>query len=361
MAPEIVAAQGADGGREGQARDDLTVTLATDRQRGEWNAFVDGHPDACGYHEWEWRRVFEASFGHECLYLVARRGNRVEGILPLVFIKSWLFGRSMTSLPFLNYGGALAESDAASRALLETAATLAQERRCRHIELRHTARHFDDLPCRQHKVSMRLSLRNGLWDSLDRKVRNQIRKAEKSQLTVSRGGAELLDDFYAVFARNMRDLGTPVYARRFFDEVLDAFPDRVRVLVVRLKDVAVAAGLTYRTGTTTEVPWASSVRDYNSLCPNHLLYWHAIESAVAEGCEVFDFGRSTPNEGTYRFKEQWGATPLTLHWEYVLFRGGRVPDQSPKNPKFRLAIAAWRRLPVSLTKAVGPPIVRSIP
>jgi serine/alanine adding enzyme len=131
--------------------------------------------------------------------------------------------------------------------------------------------------------------------------------------------------------------------------------------VVRLGRIPVAAGLTYRTGATVEIPWASSNRDYNALCPNHLLYWSALEKAVADGCTVFDFGRSTPNEGTFKFKEQWGAEPLALHWEYVLPDGGAVPDQGPTNPKFQRAIELWQRLPLWAANRLGPHIVRSIP
>jgi serine/alanine adding enzyme len=292
---------------------------------------------------------------------MARLNGEVCGVLPLVLIKSWLFGRTLTSLPFVNYGGVVADSEPIARALLAEAASVAKTRNASHVELRHTDRVFEDLPCKQHKVSMRLPLRAGMWEVIDRKVRNQIRKAEKSELTVQRGGAELVGEFYTVFARNMRDLGTPVYARALFDNVLQAFPDRARILVVRLKGAPIAAGLTFRTGAMVEVPWASSIREFNNLCPNHLLYWHIIEAAVAEGAEILDFGRSTPNEGTFKFKEQWGAVPVKLHWEYSLTRAGGLPDQSPKNPKFRLMIESWKRCPLWLANAVGPHIVRSIP
>ena len=327
-----------------------------------WDAFVTASPDASGYHEWTWRRVFERAFGHECLYLLARdAGGAVAGVLPLVEIRSLLFGRTLTSLPFLNYGGVLSASEDVARALVEEAAALAKSRRCKHVELRHIGRRFNHLPCRQHKVTMRLALVEGLWERLDRKARNQVRKAQKSDLTVERGGAELLEAFYAVFARNMRDLGTPVYARTFFAEVLGASGDRARIIVVRLKGAPIAAGLTYRTGGTIEIPWASSIRDFNALCPNHLLYWHALETAMAEGVKVFDFGRSTPGEGTFKFKEQWGAEPVPLHWEYWLAAGGDVPDQSPKNPKFKLAVETWKHLPLWLANTAGPRIVRGIP
>src|SRR5713101_3158471 len=170
----------------------LTVTVASEDDRPEWDAFVTGglsearglRPDACSYHEWAWRSVFERTFGHECIYLAARRNGRVAGVVPLVEIKSLLFGRMMTSLPFVNYGGVLAESDAAARVLVDAAAGIARARGCKHVELRHTDRRFFDLPCKQHKVTMRLHLQAGMWDRLDRKVRNQIRKAEKSDLKI---------------------------------------------------------------------------------------------------------------------------------------------------------------------------------
>lgn len=361
MAPELATARSSARARTGEVNEGWQVRIATNDDQAEWDAFVDSHPAASGYHSWKWRRVFEDAFDHECMYLLAHGGAGVEGVLPLVYINSRLFGRSLTSLPFLNYGGVVANADEAARALLTRATELAAARRCRHVELRHTARRFDHLPYKQHKVAMRLGLQTGMWDRLDRKVRNQVRKAEKSELTVERGGDERLDEFYAVFARNMRDLGTPVYAKRFFEVVLRTFPDQARLIVVHLRHAPVAAGLTFRSREMIEIPWASSIREYNSLCPNHLLYWHAIDSAVTEGCETFDFGRSTPHEGTYKFKEQWGAQPLPLHWEYSLPQGGGLPDQSPKNPKYRLMIETWKRCPLWLANAIGPHIVRSIP
>jgi FemAB-related protein (PEP-CTERM system-associated) len=338
----------------------LTVGVTNPNEAAIWDRYVTSHPDAFGYHEWAWRSTFERVLGHTCLYLAARLDGLIVGVLPLVEVKS-LFGRSLTSLPFVNFGGVLANSDDVARSLIGEAAALAASRRCSHVELRHITRRFTDLPCKEHKVTMRLALSSGMWDRLDRKTRNQVRKAQKSELTVDRGGTELVTDFYRVFSRNMRDLGTPVYSRSLFTHVSQTFPDRVRIIVVRHHGLPVAAGLTFRTRGMIEIPWASSIRDYNHLCPNHLLYWHAIETAITDGVETFDFGRSTPHEGTYKFKEQWGAAPLPLHWEYWLPEGASVPDQGPKNPKFAMAIESWKRLPVWLANLVGPRVVRRIP
>jgi FemAB-related protein (PEP-CTERM system-associated) len=337
------------------------VDLATDDDADVWDRFVRSHPDASGYHVWAWRRVFKHALGHDSFYLIARDQATVVGALPLVHIKSPIFGRTLTSLAFLNYGGVVANSAAVAAELVTAARSLAKRLRCHHVELRHSARRLPQLPCRQHKVAMQLKLEAGMWERLDRKVRNQIRKAQKSGLTVEEGESRLLDEFYEVFARNMRDLGTPVYSPRLFAEVLDAFPDRARLRVVRLGAKPIAAGLSYRTGTTIEVPWASSIRDFNHICPNHLLYWSVIEGAVADGCEVLDFGRSTPNEGTYKFKEQWGAQPVPLYWEYVLTDGNTLPNIGPTNPKFHLMIEAWKKLPLKVATTLGPHVVRGIP
>ena len=339
----------------------LRASIATPSDRSDWEQFVNARGDAAGYHAWGWQRVFEKAFGHRPVYLIARRDDDVAGVLPLVEIRSRLFGNTLTSLPFLNYGGVMADGEDASNALIEAARDEAEARGSSHVELRHVAAQFPNLPAKRHKVSMRLPLCPDMWGGLDRKVRNQIRKAEKSGLVVERGGEALVGDFYKVFARNMRDLGTPVYSRRLFEEVLRTFPRQSLLHIVRLNGKPVAAGFTYRTTTMVQLPWASSIREFNALCPNVLLYWDAIQFAQSEGAATFDMGRSTPNEGTFKFKAQWGAQPVPLHWEYQLLTQADLPNVSPANPKFQLAIALWQKLPLAFTKTVGPFIVRAIP
>jgi FemAB-related protein (PEP-CTERM system-associated) len=329
-----------------------------------WDAFVESSSDSSGYHLWGWRLVIERAFGHRAFYIAARRDGATVGVLPLILFRSPLFGRFMVSLPFVNYGGVVAETADVSRALLSHSVRLAHAHRCAHLEFRHRARSFADLPTLQHKVAMILPLAaspDAMWAALDRKVRNQIRKAEKSGLSVTHGGAELLGGFYRVFAHNMRDLGTPVYGIEFFREIVKQFPTRVRLVLVSLSDRVVAAAVTYRYRDALEVPWASSLRSYRSLSPNNLLYWSIIRSAVTDGCRELDFGRSTPDAGTYQFKLQWGAVPHPLYWEYQLVTRDAIPNQSPANPRFSAAIALWKRLPVSIATRLGPHIVRSIP
>jgi FemAB-related protein (PEP-CTERM system-associated) len=340
------------------------LNVSTEATERAWDTFVGGQAHASGYHRWAWRRIIEEAFGHETVYLSADEEGEMVGVLPLVIFRSRLFGRFAVSLPFVNYGGIVARDSDVAQALADRAANIAAERRLSHVELRHVARQRPDLPVRHHKVGMYLTLASDTeraWNGLDRKVRNQVRKAEKSDLTARSGGAELLDRFYDVFARNMRDLGTPVYSKRFFARVLANLRDNARVFLVDHGDRTVAGGIVLTHRDTLEVPWASSLREYRSQCPNNLLYWRIIEHAIQSGFTTLDFGRSTPNEGTYQFKQQWGAVPRPLHWEYLLCAGGALPNLSPANPRFSAAIKIWTRLPLSVTNVLGPHIVRSIP
>ncbi len=339
------------------------LVVTTDVAARDWDDFVESRPSSTGYHQWCWRGLFERVFHHETVYLTALRGSDVAGVLPLVAFRGPLFGRCLVSLPFVNYGGVLANDTEAASLLVRAAGEEADRRGAAHVELRHTRRLFPDLPVRRHKVAMTMRLagsEEAAWQALNHKVRNQIRKAHWSGLHAEVGGVELAGDFYRVFAANMRDLGSPVYPRRLFTDVLTSIPDS-HAYVVRQKGKPVAAGITIGYRDVVENPWASSLRKYRALCPNMLLYWMMIRDAIARGYERFDFGRSTPHEGTYRFKKQWGAEESPFYWEYVLAGGRALPKRSPRNPKFQVAVAVWRRLPLWTTRLLGPAIVRNIP
>jgi len=342
---------------------DGAVVVETAASGATWDVRVASRREASIYHRWAWKGIFEQAFGLRTRYLIARHDGEVVGGLPLVAFESRIFGRYAVSLPFVNYGGVVAADPAVRQALIASGLDWAQRERLRYLELRHIEQLAPSWPARRHKVAMHLALphsEEALWTALDRKVRNQIRKAEKSGLTVETGGPSLVADFYAVFARNMRDLGTPVYSRRFFDLVVRRLSDASRVFLVRLGQQPVAASITLADRQSMEVPWASSLREVNDKSPNMLLYWTMLRAAIADGCRRFDFGRSTPGGGTFRFKEQWGARPLPLVWEYAGLAGA-PPNLSPSNPKFRAAIALWQRLPLSVTTLVGPPVARHLP
>jgi len=330
-----------------------------------WDRYVVDSPTATGYHLTAWRDVVEEAFGHETVYLMVRdQQGDVRGVLPLVLLDSRLFGRFLISMPFFNYGGVDAGIQPARHLLLEAATQEALALRAGHVELRQSKTMASAWKCRDHKVSMRLPLPQdfqALLKSFPSKLRSQIRRPQKEGMVVQVGGLELLDVFYGVFSRNMRDLGTPVYSKTFLRKILEAFGKETAICAVSWKGTVVAAGFVYTFRDMMEIPWASSDRRYDRLAPNMLLYGSALEYACQLGCKVFDFGRCTVGSGTYRFKEQWGARPVPLYWYYWLRNEAPLPELNPNNPRYHLAISLWRNLPLWVTNMIGPHIVKYLP
>jgi len=312
-----------------------------------------------------WLTVLQEGLGHVPYCLEAVEEGRTRGVLPLAYVRSWLFGRFLVSLPYLNSAGVVADDDATTSLLIAEAVQLADRLHVKYLELRHekVLGHPSFTDNVNGKVHMRLPLPRTaglLWDGFPAKVRNQVRKGQKHALKVTWGGEELLPDFHTVFSHNMRDLGTPAYGRRLFRAVLRQFPGEAELCVLRAEDRAVAAALLLHGQGVTEVPSASALKEFNKTSANMLLYWNLLERAALRGQSVFDFGRSTPDSGTYHFKKQWGAVPEPAHWQYYR-RSGEVSEVRPDNPRYRRLIRLWQRLPVSLTRLLGPAIVRGIP
>ena len=341
-----------------------SVVEATEHYESDWDRYVCASKHASGYHLMGWRRVIRRTFGHETDYLLVKDDSgRLKGVLPLVLLSSKLFGRFMVSLPFLNYGGVVAEDSAAAASLLDAAIERAQTRGAQHIELRQGAASDIALPSSHRKVSMRLDLPSGyeeLWKAFPSKLRSQIRRAQREGMTVRFGGIECVSNFYNVFCRCMRDLGTPVYSQRFFRAICEEFPSQSRICLVALDGLPVAAGFLYGFRSVLEIPWAASDKRFSRMAPNMLLYSSILEHACQKQYQAFDFGRSSPDTGTYRFKEQWGAAPHQLHW-YYWTDGQEVPQLNPQNPKFEFAIRAWKKLPLSVANLLGPHIVKYLP
>jgi serine/alanine adding enzyme len=343
--------------------DSIVVEQAGDAAAAEWDRFVASSPAATTYHRYGWRGLAARVFGKETHYLLARQQGAVAGILPLVRLKSRLFGDFLVSLPYLSYGGVVACSGVVRERLLSEAIALATRLGVSHIEFRHRASDTD-LPARKDKVTMLLDLPDTaelLWKQCGAKLRSQVKRPQKEGAECVSGGMELLPDFYAVFAENMRDLGTPVYPQRFFAEILQLLDQQARVFVVRWRGVPVAAGFVIGHGATLEIPWASSLRKANAIGVNMLLYWSILEYACQAGYRVFDFGRCTVDSGPHKFKKQWGARPQQLYWHYWLRGGGELPRLNHSNPKFGAAIAVWRRLPLAVTNRLGPILIGNLP
>lgn len=345
----------------------VRCTIEIRRQPGpDWDEFVAARPAASIYLRSGWSLLAEEVFGHRPYFIEARDADGVlRGVLPLVHQKSLLLGSFVTSVPFFNSGGALSDAPEIAAELMSTARSVAQELRCRYLELRDVEPRAGDWWVRTDKVAMVLELpesREELAKRLGAKLRSQIKRADREHPVVHFGGRELLGAFYDVFCRNMRDLGTPVYPRRFFEAVLDRFAELCRLVVVECAGRPAAAGFLVICADRAEIPWAACRRDAKPTGMNMRLYWEALCLALESGCKRFDFGRSTIDSGTYRFKKQWGAKPVQLHWHRWEWERGR-PEFAASAPggALRYATAVWRRLPLPVANALGPLLSPSLP
>jgi serine/alanine adding enzyme len=332
----------------------------------DWDGFVARHPASSAYHTAAAVAIGARAFRLQTRFLVARdAGGTIRGVLPLVEQTSLIFGRFLVSLPFFTYGGVLAEDSAAAKMLVDAAVALARERRVDHLELRHIEPSPGiSLATRREKVSMVLPLpatRDALGKQLGSKLRSQIKRAERESPDITWGGQELLPDFYRVFAATMHTLGTPVYPRYFFEVALEALGETSKVITLRVKGHIEAAAIIVRHNNRMEVPWAAATELAKRSGINMRMYWEMLCHSLESGAPAFDFGRSSLDSGTYKFKAQWGAQPVQLHWLYWMARGDKVPTLNASNPKYALASRVWRRLPLAVANAIGPWIVRNLP
>ena len=352
-----------------------------------WDAYVHTHPRATLYHLSGWKNVIEKTYGHNTCYLMAFKtaksnptnplnpSNPIAGILPLVHLRHFLFGNSLISIPFFDTGGILADDEETERKLLSRAKEQALGLGVERIELRQTHPLSSLNPTnptnpittatKSQKVRMLLPLPESsdiLMKSFKSKLRSQIKRPLKEGLSSKIGGLELLDDFYRVFLVNMRDLGSPVHSKSLLRNVFEEFHERVKIVMVYRDAQPMACSLVIGFKDILENPWASSLRKYSLFSPNMLLYWVMLEYACKKGFKCFDFGRSSPGEGSCKFKEQWGAVPEPLHWSYISLHGKPTVDEAePDNQKkFNKAIKYWQKLPVPVTKVIGPRIRKHI-
>jgi serine/alanine adding enzyme len=348
----------------GSAPGEVVCKVVDSSDTEAWTRFVQSVPGANLGHAIEWKVVMEKAYRKRACYLAAACSGQWVGVLPLVHMKGPLTGNRMVSLPFLDQAGILAATPEAEAALLEAATRLTRESGARGIDFRSTALPGSGDSKGPERATLVLPLPaspDDLWKSFSPKVRNQVRKSEKEGLATEAVDACRLDEFYPVFARNMRDLGSPVHARRFLEMVLEAFGPRATLYLTRdgqKRAVGGAIALVFRD--TVTVPWASSLREAFPSCPNHSLYWKVLSRASEEGARLFDFGRSHVDSGTYKFKTQWGAQPIPLLWTSLDPLGRKEAQKVYKPAEHERLTTLWSRLPVWLASWLGPRVRRQL-
>jgi FemAB-related protein (PEP-CTERM system-associated) len=327
-----------------------------------WEAFVAAAPAATFFHRAGWQNLLRDIYRHRTCFLYAERNGSIVGILPLAQINSLLFGNALVALPFAVYGGVVSDDPAATAALEAEAERLALEFGVAHLEYRNIDAHHGDWPSQDLYVTFRKEIlpdEEANLQAIPRKQRAMVRKGIKNGL---RGEIDAnADRFFALYADNVHRHGTPAMPKRYFDALLHEFGKDCEVLtVVDAAGTPVSSVLSFYFRDAVLPYYAGDAEHARALAANDFKYWDLMRRAGQRGLKVFDYGRSKVGSGSYSFKKNWGFEPQPLHYEYRLYKRAGIPQNNPNNPKYKLMIAAWRRMPLALANFLGPFIVRNL-
>lgn len=325
-----------------------------------WNHFVEDTPRATFFHLAEWREVIRRSFGHDAYYLYATEGDQVTGVLPLIHVRSRLFGNSLSSTPFCVYGGVVASTAASQAALEREAVRLAKDLRVDYLEFRNVERQqsweekslyvtFRKEISQDHEENMK---------AIPRKQRAMVRKGINAGLVSEID--EHIDRFFPAYAESVRNLGTPVFGRRYFSNLKEIFGERCEILTVTHEKQIVCAVMNFYFRDEVLPYYGGGGHIARNYKGNDFMYWEVMRRAAERGVRIFDYGRSKEGTGSYSFKKNWGFEPVPLHYQYHLVKADSIPDVNPMNPKYRLFIEGWKRLPVGIANQMGPLLARSL-
>lgn len=332
---------------------------AADRQR--WNEFVRSHPEATFFHLAEWQDVLRDAFGHPSHYLLAEAGGEIRGILPLALVSSVLFGRALISTPFCVYGGIVCDGPEAHHALTEAACALARQLKVDYLELRNRRRQHPQWPVKELYVTFRKPMAaesEANMLAIPRKQRAMVRKGIQKGLR-SRIDADT-STHYALYSESLRNLGTPVFSRKYLDALRRVFGDACEILTVMHEDVPVASVLSFYFRDEVLPYYGGGGSAARPVAGNDFMYWEVMERARQRGIRLFDYGRSKRGTGSFDFKTHWGFEPEQLYYEYYLVKARAVPELNPTNPRYQKVIALWQRMPLWITRTIGPVLARNL-
>lgn len=326
-----------------------------------WDSFVESCGGGTFFHLSGWKKIIENSLRHPTTYLYCEQGEDIVAVLPLAHVKSWFFGNALISLPFLVYGGVISDDAVAKQVLLDEACKKAQDIEADHLELRNRTPSGSDWPTKNIYATFSKRMdpdpeKNLL--AIPRKQRAMIRKGIEAGLV-----AEIdldADRLYGALLACKRNLGTPFFARRYLQDIQDTFGDKTEVVTITKDRHVICSVMSFRFRNEILPYYGGGGNTARTMKGNDFMYWAVMEKACQSGAVIFDFGRSMIGSGAYRFKKHWGFEPVALAYEYFLVEKDETPNLNPANPKYKLLIDTWKRLPLGIAGRLGPPIARRL-
>jgi FemAB-related protein (PEP-CTERM system-associated) len=329
-----------------------------------WDRFVLQQPRATFFHQTAWMKVMTETYGYRPYYFYAERDGQVSGVAPVFLISNWVSGRSLISLPFAVYGGVVAADSETEQALVDKLEALARDLKAGFLELRNRAQDpYKDYHANPRYATFTIPLISDterLRASFPKDIRYMIRKGEKAGLE-TRLGFDQLDEFYKLMSINLRRLGTPAFPKALFENLIRYYGNDVELMLAYDGKRAIAGAMSFNFRDSTQPYYFGSLEEAKGLAANNFLWWRLIERGARQGFRTFDFGRSKKESGNFEFKKKWNPKIETLGYQIRLFGDKELPNVSPNSPKFRRATDLWKKLPLGVTRIVGPRVVRWFP
>jgi len=340
----------------------MKIEILDDSKVRLWDEYVDNSENATFFHKAGWKEVIERAFGHKTYFFYVEKQGRITGILPLVHIKSLLFGNALCSTSFCVYGGVLADDIDTVSALDWKACELAKELGVDYLEMRNKSQKMPDRPHKELYVTFRKALLEDVdanMQAIPRKQRAMVRKGIKAGLVSEIDSS--IERFYRAYSESVRNLGTPVFSRKYFQILKDVFQQDCEILTVTHVDGQLIASVMNFYFKDEVLPYYGGGTEHaRAVQGNDFMYWEVMRRAVEKGIKIFDYGRSKEGTGSYRFKKHWGFEPAPLFYEFYLVKASCIPDINPLNPKYQIFIAAWKKLPLAVSQFVGPWLARDL-
>lgn len=337
------------------------ITKLSEERLSDWNQYVCNHSDGTFFHLAEWENVVNKSFGHDTYYLMATVSNDVVGVLPLVHVKSLLFGNALVSTPFCVYGGILANDDSVRHELVHSAQSIAEETGVDYIEFRNQIEAQPNWPKKDLYVTFRKEIDPDPevnLKAIPRRQRRMVRQGIKAGLisTVDNN----VDEFYKIYSTSVRNHGTPVFSKKYFVNLKNKFKDKCEIRIVRKGSTAVSAVMSFYYKNEVLPYYGGGLLDARKYSAFDFMYWDLMKHASENGISIFDYGRSKVGTGSFSFKKNWGFEPIPLEYQYCLLKCKHVPEVNPLNPKYQLFIKAWKRLPLGIANRLGPVLAKNL-
>lgn len=338
------------------------IKILDDLNIKKWDDYVERSPLSTFFHQSGWKEVIEKSFGHKTYFLYSEKEGKITGILPLVHIKSLLFGNALSSCSFCVYGGIISDNEETYEKLDHKACELAEQLGVDYLEMRNRTQQSLDRPYKELYVTFRKELDDDVEKNMlaiPRKQRAMIRKGIKAGLI-----SEIDDDverLYQAYSESVRNLGTPVFSKKYFSILKTVFGKQCEIITITdPKGQLIGSVMNFYFKDEVLPYYGGGTEHARSVQGNDFMYWEVMRRAVEKGIKIFDYGRSKEGTGSYRFKKHWGFEPKPLYYEFHLVKSDHIPDINPLNPKYQIFIAAWKRLPLAVSQFVGPFLAKDL-